>query len=921
MSLPQIDLKNLHLHQIEYSLVLIFIVMLLSACGGGGSEGSGGGSISGGLGSSSTSDLTSSGDLSDDEEVSVFGAGVKGPLTDSSVTAYVLDLDKPDLKGGIVARGHTDSLAQLQMRIKKRHLSKGPFLLEYQGGFELNGSNPIIDRLYTVMTEERIRQELPVYATPLTSLVVNLAQESLVGNAGKEDFAIALDTAEVTVKKAFWLGDQSDLDIFETSPVLNRTESPGLTFMLRRASELFAASVGAISDELARAGIPYEGNAIVSFLAEDLNDGVIDGFNRSLVVSELAGIDNLNAILTIDPDLLMIPGTDSEIAELDTFLLEEAEVLQKIVSSQTEEALVEAAVDETAQIRFNNRFVDNPDSNSGRDGFGGEEPAKADVTDSVPGDNALTIELKPNSVNPVWTVGTQKIVEMRVSKSFVDQIDCYLDVVDGNQTIIGTSPELWSPYRFKLSKVGSVPAGEYAVHIRCYAKGDSSVVLASTSTSLTVINEKSGTSTSSAGTADSGTTDSDIIDSGTTDGSDATDSSGTTDDSLSIKLASGSLNPIWTAGDQKLVKIVVSESYIDQIDCYLDVVDGNQTIMGTSPELWSPYLFKLSKVGSVPAGEYSADIRCYAKGDTDVVLASTSTSLTVIKEESQTSTTDLDTADNGTGDSDTADSGATDSGTVDGSDTNSTSLTIELTGDSANPIWTVGTEKIVEMQVSNSYIDQIDCYLDVMNGNQRTMGTSPELWSPYRFKLSKVGSVPSGDYTMDIRCYAKGDTDVVLASTSTSLTVIDDTSDTGNGDSSSDGPGTGNAGLGDSGSSDSGANEPGSNDSDSSDSGSDGTSDTPPVAADIEFSWVWPTTREDGTALDSDDIDSFEVYYYRTGRAGVRVNVNARDSSNALVNQYVVQNLEVGSYEFAVAAVDTEGNVSAFTTPILIAVE
>ena len=87
------------------------------------------------------------------------------------------------------------------------------------------------------------------------------------------------------------------------------------------------------------------------------------------------------------------------------------------------------------------------------------------------------------------------------------------------------------------------------------------------------------------------------------------------------------------------------------------------------------------------------------------------------------------------------------------------------------------------------------------------------------------------------------------------------------------------------------------------------------------MSWVWPTQREDGSALPTSEVDSFEIYYYPVGQqgSGVSVTVEALDG-DSLVSDYMIAGLGEGSYEVAIAAVDSDGDVSSFTDPVSIAI-
>ena len=123
-------------------------------------------------------DGNESGDLPGTEAsglVAMSGAAVKGPLVFAMVTAYQIDGSASDLKGDPVAVGMTDQNAALQLNIPEILISDGPFLLEYTEGKELDGANPAIPVLTTLITEEQLLAGTPVYATPITSFIIQHA--------------------------------------------------------------------------------------------------------------------------------------------------------------------------------------------------------------------------------------------------------------------------------------------------------------------------------------------------------------------------------------------------------------------------------------------------------------------------------------------------------------------------------------------------------------------------------------------------------------------------------------------------------------------------------------------------------------------------------------------------------------------------
>ena len=86
---------------------------------------------------------------SDAPSITVNGAGIKGPLANAEVAAYLLDPSQMDLKGQRISLGLTDAQARLDLSVPAEYAGQGPFLIEYSGGNELNGETPSIGVLTT----------------------------------------------------------------------------------------------------------------------------------------------------------------------------------------------------------------------------------------------------------------------------------------------------------------------------------------------------------------------------------------------------------------------------------------------------------------------------------------------------------------------------------------------------------------------------------------------------------------------------------------------------------------------------------------------------------------------------------------------------------------------------------------------------
>ena len=288
---------------------------------------------------------------SDAPSITVNGAGIKGPLANAEVAAYLLDPSQIDLKGQRISLGLTDELARLDLSVPAEYAGQGPFLIEYSGGNELNGETPSISVLTTLLTNEQLNNGTAVYATPLTSFVIahayqiadrsnlpsNPIQDGLLGDnngtVSLQEFLAALQTSSNAMKSTLGLGLLSEqMDIFTTSPLLDGSQSSDESFAIRYTNEVFAALVGEVATAVSSSALPLSGVTVVKALAQDFSDGVFDSMawvNNDGVASPIVTFADVNiaSILETNPEQLTIPGTSTAIADLSQFLMAEASLL------------------------------------------------------------------------------------------------------------------------------------------------------------------------------------------------------------------------------------------------------------------------------------------------------------------------------------------------------------------------------------------------------------------------------------------------------------------------------------------------------------------------------------------------------------------------------------------------------------------
>lgn len=276
----------------------------------------------------------------------VSGAAVKGPLLYASVTAYSFDPGAPDLRGKLIAAGTTDQNAALQLGIPENELSRGPFLLEYVNGKELDGAAPAIPKLTTLVTRKQILEGTAVYATPVTEFVLHYARLIADGNdsatsiqpavnsnfggngdgmVSATEFNAALGVASQHFKATLGAGViPESLDIFTTSPILSTQSRQQDSLAYRIASETFSAIVVELQKASGEKGRELDANTAIEALALDLRDGEIDGRSGTEAIPPLHVIEDIATIIGTDPNQLTVPGTQTAINDLDRILAAES---------------------------------------------------------------------------------------------------------------------------------------------------------------------------------------------------------------------------------------------------------------------------------------------------------------------------------------------------------------------------------------------------------------------------------------------------------------------------------------------------------------------------------------------------------------------------------------------------------------------
>jgi hypothetical protein len=240
----------------------------------------------------------------------------------ATVNAYELDPAAPGFKGAVAGTGETDISAKITGLSIQEPLNP-PYILEITADDDTvditTGKFPVITVMRTLMTEEMLTSGKPIYGTPITSLVINLAilnadstKPPYVGNGDgmvtNAEVEAALAAASAQVKSTLGFGLQSQLNIFTTPPLINpdtsTSEQQAKVAAYRSAVEALTAIIYQMNQLAGDTGVTTDD--ILTDLARDLADGVIDGVANGVAIEsyQQAALD----VLEQDPATLPIPN-------------------------------------------------------------------------------------------------------------------------------------------------------------------------------------------------------------------------------------------------------------------------------------------------------------------------------------------------------------------------------------------------------------------------------------------------------------------------------------------------------------------------------------------------------------------------------------------------------------------------------------
>lgn len=284
--------------KIKKTFLSVFVFSALTACGGGGGGGS-----------------------SSSNTVSMGGSAVKGPLANASVEVYSVDSAAANLRGQLVDTGTTNARAGFSGI--NLNPDNAPYLIVVEADDDTvditTGAPPVITKLRTIVTAAQLNSNVPIYATPLTSMAVDVVAAQ--SDNTPENLESQLSNAQNRVKTTLGFGLSQSLDIFTTAPLLtDETDTPEeqqSTAGYRLAIEALSAVIENVSNGTTDTEDTPD-NALEA-LAKDLADGQLDGMSQGEMVAELNGFD-VSTLDDVDVNSLTIPGTQISVNDIEQVL-------------------------------------------------------------------------------------------------------------------------------------------------------------------------------------------------------------------------------------------------------------------------------------------------------------------------------------------------------------------------------------------------------------------------------------------------------------------------------------------------------------------------------------------------------------------------------------------------------------------------
>jgi len=270
------------------------------------------------------------------------GGGVKGPLANAAYSFYKFDPVFVNFQSATAQfSGVTDAQAQFSTDVLIAEIDP-PYIVVFKADDTtidlMTGVKPIITTMKTVVTQDMLDSGSGLYATPLTSMAVDIAIKNTLSNREpyissdayrnaltvEDKFLASLPIAAEQVKSTLGFGLSADIDIYATSPIVNKdtdtTKKLAETAQYRGAVEALGAVLEELKKDVNGSVAAVDTDALVSALVEDLADGKIDGTDSDGNTINILPVEIRTTMESIDPEQLIIPGTTLTVSQIEVQL-------------------------------------------------------------------------------------------------------------------------------------------------------------------------------------------------------------------------------------------------------------------------------------------------------------------------------------------------------------------------------------------------------------------------------------------------------------------------------------------------------------------------------------------------------------------------------------------------------------------------
>ena len=360
---------------------------------------------------------------SSESTTAISGSAVKGPLIGAIVQAHQFSASAENFIGDLLDTGETGSDGAIR-GVEIPDSYTGTVILVVTADADTldltTGEAPVITRLITIISADQLSAETPIYATPLTTVALELA----VSNSGEgstlypnddddeiseAEFLTAVSSASDQTASLLGFGLDQKIDIFSTPPVVTdaiKTEEQLAASTAYRTAIEGLSAVVILMQEAAESTDPNTTSTttdILTAIAEDMTDGDIDGESKDGVIDAIAEIESggiaIETILMTDPNTLNIPGTDIPITEIGQLLIDESE------TTSTEDTDLVAS-DYSAQTNITVSDIDKDGVADDIDAFPQNKTESVDTdkdgvgdnTDAFPADAGETVDSDSDGV-------------------------------------------------------------------------------------------------------------------------------------------------------------------------------------------------------------------------------------------------------------------------------------------------------------------------------------------------------------------------------------------------------------------------------------------------------------------------------------------------------------------------------------------